>query len=134
MTLDYEKKASIDLEALRPDLVKISEKRIPSSRRREGYVPRFPARLLAVILEKKAEKAFPLVLAIHRQLHMSGKGSTPIGGAIWDLLGRPSRKQKTAMLKKLRTLRGIVRLTAKQTTFSFYRASKGPLWDQADQE
>lgn len=104
--------------------------RMPSRRQREGIVPRFPLRILAAVMTAKAEKALPLILAIHRQLYMTGRESTPLNGAIWDAVGRPSETQKAAILRKLKALPLLVRLTAKQTSTSYYRVAKGPLWDE----
>jgi hypothetical protein len=108
--------------------------RRPSRRRRTGYVPAYPLKIQVAIVKAKAVKALPLVMAIHRQLHMTKQDSVPLSGAIWDAAGCITRKEKTAALQKLKKLREVIRLTAKQTDFSYYRASKGPLWDHPDQE
>jgi hypothetical protein len=65
---------------------------------------------------------------------MTKQDSVPLSSVIWDAAGYITRKEKTAALQKLKKLREVIRLTAKQTAFSYYRASKGPLWDQPDQE
>jgi hypothetical protein len=107
---------------------KIPVTRVSSRRQREGYVPKFPLRILTAVMAAKDEKALPLILAIHRQLHMTGRESTPLNGAIWDAIGSPSEKQRAAILRKLRALPGIIRITPQQTPASYYRVAKGSLW------
>jgi hypothetical protein len=106
----------------------------PTLRRLKGYIPGFPLRILCAVVEAKAEKARPLVLAIHRQMVMTRESSIPLSGAIWDAAGSPGKRERVSVLRNLRKLRKIIRLTAKQTMFSYYRASYGPLWSQKDPE
>jgi hypothetical protein len=99
------------------------------SRHRLSYVPRFPVRILAAIVAAKAEKALPLILAIHRQLYMTKRESTPLNGSIWSAIGSPPKEQRKAILRNLKALPGVIHLSAKQTPTSYYQVAKGPAWD-----
>ena len=101
----------------------------PTRRQKEGFFPVFPVKIVRAVVEAKALKALPLVLAIHRQLHMTKQKSVPLTGAIWDAAGYVSRKDKTAALQKLRMLSKVIRLISKhQTMHSYYVVAYGPLW------
>ena len=92
-------------------------------------------KVLRTVVEAKALKALPLILAIHRQLHMAKRESVPLAGAIWDASGYVTRKDKTAALRKLKKLPEVIRLIPKhQTMFSFYDVAYGPLWKQKGPE
>ena len=75
-----------------------------------------------------AEKALPVVLAIHRQLRMTRREWTPLNSAIWKAAGAPSPKARAAILRKLHGLSGVIRLDAHRTVTSHYRVARGDLW------
>ena len=104
----------------------------PTLRQEKGYVPSFPLRLIRAVVEAKAEKALPLVLAIHRQMVMTRQRSIPLSGAVWDAAGSPNRRERDTVLRNLRKLRKIYRLTVNKTMFSHYLVSQGPLWAKED--
>ena len=110
----------------------IKATRRPSKRQREGYVSAFPVRILPVIMKAKASRALGLVLAIHRQLHMTKRASTPLNGAIWDVIGRPSKPERNSLLKLLATIPEVICLSTDPAFGSHYRVSKGPLWTAAE--
>lgn len=98
-------------------------------RQKEGYIPALPVKILRAVVKAKATKALPLILAAHRQLHMVKLESVPLGGAIWDAAGSPSRQEKAAVLRNLKKMPEVIRLVPKhQTMFSFYDVAYGPLW------
>jgi len=107
----------------------------PTLRRKKGYVPSYPLRIqLALKKAKVTANVVYLVMAIHRQMHMTKQNSIPLTGAVWDAAGCSSQKEKAAILRKLKQLPEIVGLSVKRTLYGYYRATKGPLWDQEDQE
>jgi hypothetical protein len=109
--------------------------KLATRRQKEGYIPVLPVKILRAVVEAKALKALPLILAAHRQLHMAKRGSVPLTGAIWDASGYVTRKDKTAALQKLKKLPKVIRLIPKnQTLFSFYDVAYGPLWKQKGPE
>lgn len=107
----------------------------PTRRQREGFCPVFPLMILRVVVEEKAIKALPLIMAVHRQLHMVKKKSVPLTGVVWNASGYVSRKDKTAALQKLRKLSKVIRLIPKrQTMHSYYDVAYGSLWKQKGAE
>ena len=102
-----------------------------TSRRGEAFVPSFPVRILCAVVAAGAEKALPVVLAIHRQLHMTRREWIPLNSAIWKAAGAPSPKARAAILRKLRCLPGVIRLDPHQTVTSHYRVARGDLWRDA---
>jgi hypothetical protein len=103
----------------------------PTIRQKKGYFPGFPLWVVRVVVEAKAVRALPLVLAIHRQMVMTKETTIPLTGAVWDAAGSPDKQERVAVMRNLRKLRKIFRLSAKQTPFSYYRVTRGPLWDKA---
>ena len=93
-----------------------------------AYVPLFPLRIVLNIVEAKAEKALPLVLAIHRQLHMTKRDSTPLNGAVWKAAGSPSTREKERIILKLKGLPNLIVLEKARTTTSHYRVGYGVEW------
>ena len=69
-----------------------------------AFVPAFPLAVLQAVAQARAEKALPLILAIHRQLQMSSREWTPINAAVWTAAGRPAEKHRAAILRKLKGL------------------------------
>lgn len=105
------------------------EIRLPQiTRKPEAFVPAIPLAVLQVVVKTHAEKALPLILAIHRQLQMTKREWTPISGAVWEAAGAPTGKTRAAVLRKLRALPDIIRIEPRRTAVSHYRAAKGPLW------
>ena len=103
-------------------------KKLPR-RRWKAFTPPFPLPILAAVVAAKAEMALPLILAIHRQLVMTKRASTPLNGAIWEAAGDPPTQRKKTILRRLQTLSEVISLTAEQTPMSYYRVAKGPLWE-----
>jgi hypothetical protein len=110
----------------------VREVRVPSRRQTEGYVPKFPARLLPVIRRAKATKVLDVVLAVHRQLHMTKRTSTPLNGAIWDVVGSTSKRERTAIVRSLGTIPQVICLNVDPAYGSYYRVSRGSLWTAAE--
>jgi hypothetical protein len=92
------------------------------------FIPAFPLRVQLALLDARAGTVLPLVLAIHRQLTMSGREETPLNGAIWDAAGRPSPKQRETILRKLKALPEIIEIIPGRTWTTHYRVRRGAVW------
>ena len=79
-------------------------------------------------MEAKAEKALPLVLAIHRQLYMTKRETTPLNVAVWKAAGSPSSLERVSIMRKLKDFPGIIRLEKDRTTTSNYRVGLVSDW------
>ena len=97
--------------------------------RHQAFVPMFPLSVLGAVVEAGAEKALPLLLAVHRQLKMTGREWTPLNAAIWKAAGNPSAKKRAAILSTLKKMPELVFIGLHRTTTTHYRVSKGPLWE-----
>jgi hypothetical protein len=93
-----------------------------------AYVPSLPLHIVLKIVESKAGKALPLVLAIHRQLHMAKRDSTPLNAAVWKAAGSPSTREKERIIAKLKGLPNVIVLEKARTTTSHYRVRRGSDW------
>lgn len=93
-----------------------------------AFIPALPLHVVLTIVEAKAEKALPLVLAIHRQLHMTKRETTPLNAAIWKAAGSPSPREREGMIRKLKALPGLVNFEKDRTTTSHYRVGRGSDW------
>jgi hypothetical protein len=98
------------------------------SRRGAAFVPSFPVRILGAVVTARAEKALPVVLAIHRQLLMTRREWTPLNSAIWIAAGSPTDKGRATILRKLKHLPDLIRIKERRTPLSRYRVARGPLW------
>ena len=92
------------------------------------FIPNFPQSILQAVTDKDATITLPLILAIHRQLTMTKKGETPLNDAIWRCAGSPPHKRRTTILRKLKSLPDLIRVTSARTASSHYRVSRGDLW------
>ena len=93
-----------------------------------AFIPSLALHIVISIVAAKAEKALPLVLAIHRQLHMTKRETTPLNAAVWKAAGSPSSRERENIIRKLKDLPGIIRLETDRTTTSHYRVGRGSEW------
>jgi hypothetical protein len=94
----------------------------------QHFIPKFPLSILQAVVDADAALALPLILAIHRQLMMTKRDETPLNDAIWRSAGSPSHKRRAAILRKLKPLSGIIRITSARAVGYHYRVSRGDLW------
>lgn len=97
-------------------------------RKQGSYIPPLPVQILQAVVAADAVIALPLILAIHRQLTMSGRSDTPLNRAIWQTAGSPSHKKRSAILRKLKAIPEIILLTEARTPVSRYRVARGSAW------
>ena len=98
-------------------------------RTRGGYISAFPLQILQAVVAADAVIALPVILAVHRQLTMSGRSDTPLNESIWRTAGSPSHKKRSAILRKLRAVPEIIQLTEARTPVSRYRVARGAAWE-----
>ena len=72
--------------------------------------------------------AMGLILAIHRQLTMRRRDSTPLNAAIWRAAGSPSKKRKEVILRNLAKVPDVVLLQKVRSRRGYYRVARGELW------
>ena len=83
---------------------------------------------IEAVVDADAVAALPLVLAIHRQLAMTKREETPLNEAIWKCAGSPSPKCRESILRTLKAIPQVIRVTAVQTATTRYRVAKGEVW------
>jgi len=93
-----------------------------------AYIPGFPQSIIQAIVDADAVAAFPLVLAIHRQLVVTKRKETPLNEAIWRCAGAPSAKHRESILRKLKAIPHVFPITPARTTTTHYRVAKGEMW------
>ena len=71
-----------------------------------AFIPPLALHIVTSIVEAKAEKALPLVLAIHRQLYMTKRETTPLNVAVWKAAGSSSLRERVSIMRKLSLGRG----------------------------
>jgi hypothetical protein len=95
---------------------------------RLSYVPRFSLKLCAAVVAADAERALPLVLALHRKLSVSGTNSATLSPELWRAAGSPSRGKRQTILGHLRKIPDLVQIREHRTPISVYTLAKGRLW------
>jgi hypothetical protein len=93
------------------------------------YVPRFPLAVLRHVRAANADRALPLVLAMHRRFHMGSKRATPLTGDLWGNIGNPSENERHTILQNLRKMPELVEIKKSRRLLYAYELAKGPLWD-----
>ena len=102
----------------------------PMTPTKAAYIPGFPRGIIQAIVDADAVAALPLVLAIHRQLVLTRREETPLNEAIWKCAGSPSPKRRETILRDLKTIPYVIRITAVRTATAHYRVAKGKSWKE----
>jgi hypothetical protein len=127
--LEVDPNTSINLDGLSDFELRQFETPARASRHRtDAFVPALPVAVVVAVVEAGAEKALPVILAIHRQLKMTRREWTPINAAVWKAAGNPSDKRRSAIIRMLKRLPAFLRIELHRTPSSHYRAAKGPQW------
>lgn len=121
---------------LGPSLDTLTDKQLhrlekSANQTKAGYIPALPQPVLQAVIDADAVGALPLVLAIHRQLTMTKRKETPLNEAIWNCAGLPSQKRREKILRTLKTIPHVIRITAARTATTHYRVAKGKSWPEA---
>jgi hypothetical protein len=96
--------------------------------RQNHFVPPLPLRILERVEQSGAMAAMGLILAIHRQLIMRKRDSTPLNAAIWRAAGSPSKKRKEVILRNLARVPEVFVLEKAPSRQGYYRVARGALW------
>jgi hypothetical protein len=92
------------------------------------YVSAFPLSVSKHCVSVGCEAALPLILAIHRQLKMTGREWTPLNKAVWVSAGDPSEKKREKILRALKRHPELVQICPRKTATSHYDVAYGSLW------
>jgi hypothetical protein len=87
--------------------------------------------LCEYVVERKAEKALPLILALSRHLRLAlkrGKTSVAITQAVWRTAGNPPRNVRTTVLAHISEMPDLIVLREKRTFASLAIALKKALF------
>jgi hypothetical protein len=95
---------------------------------RTSFVPRLPVSVIERVEQSGAMTAMGLVLAIHRQMAMRRRQSTPLNAAIWKAAGSPSKKRREVILRNLAKIPDVFVLQRSRSLQGFYRVERGELW------
>ena len=93
-----------------------------------AYIPALPQSVIKAVIDADAVVALPLVLAIHRQLHMTKRKETPLNEAIWKCACSPSTRRRVAILRKVKAVPHMIRLVGARTATKNYQVAKGEVW------
>jgi hypothetical protein len=93
-----------------------------------SFIPSFPQNIIQIAVQSGACLALPLILAIHRQLIMTKRDSTPLNEAVWRCAGSPTHKQRATIIRKLKSLPELIVIIPARTLTAHYRVAKGSAW------
>jgi hypothetical protein len=111
---------------------------LPSRSKRTGrkparlevpFISAIPLQVVVEVEAKRAGNALGLVLALHRMMVMKEEApSLAITDEVWGQLGKidPSRRQ--VMLRNLKKVPKVFKLTSSKSYHHHYKATRGPLW------
>jgi hypothetical protein len=100
----------------------------PKTRKSKHFIPALPLGVVLGCVAGGYEVALPLILAIHRQLTMTGREWTPLNKAIWAAAGNPPEKKRAKILALLKEHPALIQIRPKKTTTSHYEVAYGKLW------
>ena len=98
----------------------------PSGQRH--FISAVPLQIIKITVAAGCEIALPLVLAIHRQLKMTGREWTPLNKVIWVAAGDPPERKRSKILAVLKQRPDLIQIRPKRTTTSHYEVAYGALW------
>lgn len=93
------------------------------------FIPPLPLSVVQACAVDGCEVVLPLVLAVHRQLTMTGREWTPLNKAVWTSAGNSPEKKRERILKLLKSRPDIVQIRQRKTATSHYEVAYGSLWD-----
>jgi hypothetical protein len=107
-------------------------KKIEAAKRQKAnrdflYLVGFDA-LAVYVVERHAEKALPLLHAIHRRQMVSGKKSVALTPAVWAEAGNPSQRTRKTVLALLRRMPDLITIREAKSYVYRYYVAKTPLW------
>ena len=100
----------------------------PKTSKSKHFIPALPLGVVLTCVAGGYEVALPLILAIHRQLTMTGREWTQLNIAIWAAAGNPPEKKRAKILALLKEHPALIQIRPKKTTTSHYEVAYGKLW------
>ena len=100
----------------------------PKTSKSKHFIPALPLGVVLTCVAGGYEVALPLILAIHRQLTMTGREWTPLNIAIWAAAGNPPEKKRAKILAAVKRHPDLIQIRPKKTTTSHYEVAYGTLW------
>jgi len=100
----------------------------PKTSKSKHFIPALPLGVVLTCVAGGYEVALPLILAIHRQLTMTGREWTQLNIAIWAAAGNPPEKKRAKILALLKEHPDLIQIRPKKTTTSHYEVAYGKLW------
>jgi hypothetical protein len=100
----------------------------PKKSKSKHFIPALPLEVVLTCVAGGCEVALPLILAIHRQLTMTGREWTPLNKAIWAAAGNPPEKKRAKVLTVLKEQPDLIQIRPKKTATSHYEVACGVLW------
>jgi hypothetical protein len=100
----------------------------PKTSKSKHFIPALPLGVVLTCVGGGYEVALPLILAIHRQLTMTGREWTQLNIAIWAAAGNPPEKKRAKILALLKEHPDLIQIRPKKTTTSHYEVAYGKLW------
>jgi hypothetical protein len=100
----------------------------PKKSKSKHFIPALPLEVVLTCVAGGCEVALPLILAIHRQLTMTGREWTPLNKAIWAAAGNPPEKRRAKVLTVLKEQPDLIQIRSKKTATSHYEVARGVLW------
>lgn len=125
MTDDLITKFAIPEDFSLPEVKTKSKPKISGTKH---FIPALSLQIVKISVLAECETALPLILAIHRQLTMTGREWTPLNKAIWDAAGNPPEKKRAKILAVLKRHPELIQIRHKKTTTSHYEVAYGTLW------
>ena len=100
----------------------------PKTKSPVPFIPPTPLSVVQACAVDGSEVVLPLVLAVHRQLKMTGREWTPLNKAVWTSAGNPAEKKRERILRVLKSRPDLLQVRQRKTATSHYEVAYGALW------
>ena len=104
----------------------------PKEKRPNPFIPTVPLAVVKACAVEGCELVLPLVLAIHRQLKMTGRDWTPLNKAVWVSAGDPPERKRERILRLLKAQPELIQMRPRKTATSHYDVAYGAAWTAQD--
>lgn len=109
-------------------LPEVSEKKETKPSGQRHFISAVPLQIIKITAAAGCEIALPLILAIHRQLKMTGREWTPLNKVIWVAAGDPPERKRSKILAVLKQRPDLIQIRPKKTATSHYEVAYGASW------
>jgi hypothetical protein len=104
----------------------------PKTKSQNPFVPTVPLHVIKACALGGCEVVLPLVLAIHRQLKMTGREWTPLNKTVWASAGDPSERKREKILRLVKARPELIQIRQRKTATSYYDVAYGAAWAAQD--